>query len=56
MGAIQSMAASLPKWEVTSVIAGLPWSAWLLLIAAIGPGLALTAFFYARRRGKRGDR
>jgi hypothetical protein len=38
------------------VIAGLPWSAWLLLIAAIGPALALTAFFYVRRHGRGRDR
>jgi len=38
------------------VIAGMSWSAWLLLIAAVGPGLALTAFFYVRRRGNRSDR
>ncbi len=37
------------------MIAGLPWSAWLLLIAAIAPALALTGFFYLRRRGKWGD-
>jgi hypothetical protein len=37
------------------MIAGLPWSAWLLLIASIAPGLALTAFFYVRRRRARDD-
>jgi hypothetical protein len=38
------------------VISGLPWSAWLLLIAAVAPGLVLTAVYYIRRRGERGDR
>jgi len=32
------------------------WSAWLLLIAAIGPGLGLTVFSYLRRRRSRSDR
>jgi hypothetical protein len=38
------------------VIAGLPWGAWLLLIAAVGPGVVLTAVFYVRRSGNRDDR
>jgi hypothetical protein len=38
------------------VIAGLPWSSWLLLFAAVVPALALTGFFYIRRRGERDDR
>jgi hypothetical protein len=38
------------------VIAGLPWSAWILLIAAVGPGVTLTAYFYVRRRREREDR
>jgi hypothetical protein len=35
--------------------AGLPWTAWFLLIAAIAPGLALTSFFYFKRRKSRDD-
>ncbi len=37
------------------MIAGLPWTAWLLLIAAVGPGLSLTVFFYLQRRSARDD-
>jgi hypothetical protein len=37
------------------MIAGLPWTAWLLLVASIGPALVLVSFFYFRRRKVRGD-
>jgi hypothetical protein len=32
------------------MIAGLPWTAWLLLIASVVPALGLVSFFYVRRR------
>lgn len=33
------------------MIAGLPWTAWLLLIVAVGLGLAVElAFYFAHRR------
>jgi hypothetical protein len=32
------------------MIAGLPWSSWLLLLAAVGPGLTVVTVFYARHR------
>ena len=37
------------------MIAGLPWTAWLLLIAAVVPALVLVSIFYFRHRGERGD-
>jgi hypothetical protein len=33
------------------VILGLPWSSWLLLILAVGLGLALSLTFYLIHRG-----
>ena len=35
------------------MIAGLPWTAWLLLIAAVSLGLMVELIFYFRRRGTR---
>ncbi len=35
------------------MIAGLPWTAWLLLIAAVGLGLVVELIFYFRHRGTR---
>lgn len=32
------------------MIAGLPWTAWLLWIAAVGLGLAIELVFYMRHR------
>jgi len=32
------------------MIAGLHWTAWLLLVAAVGPGLALVIVFYLGKR------
>ena len=32
------------------MIAGLPWSAWVLLAFAVGTGLALELILYARAR------
>ena len=32
------------------MLAGLPWSAWLLLIAAIGIGLVIELIFYFNHR------
>jgi hypothetical protein len=37
------------------MIAGLPWTAWVLLLMAVVPGLLLTTLFYAKRRTKRDD-
>ncbi|MCZ6696684.1 MAG: hypothetical protein O7A63_09120 [Acidobacteria bacterium] len=37
---------------VGSMINGLPWSTWLLLIAAIGPVLLLVLRFYVIHRGR----
>jgi hypothetical protein len=37
------------------LIAGLPWTAWLLLIASVVPALGLVSFFYAKRRRAGGD-
>jgi hypothetical protein len=37
------------------MIAGLPWTAWLLLVAAVGPALVLVSLFYFRRRKARDD-
>ena len=36
------------------IIAGLPWTAWLLLIASVGLGLGIVLIFYFshRRNGK----
>lgn len=31
------------------LIAGLPWTAWLLIVAAIVPGLGIAVAFYAAR-------
>jgi hypothetical protein len=38
---------------VAPTITGLPWTTWILLLAAIVPGLALALLFYAihRERG-----
>jgi hypothetical protein len=39
----------------TSTIAGLPWTAWLLWVAATGSGLAVVLVFYFKhRRSRRG--
>ena len=35
------------------MIAGLHWTAWLLLILAIFPALALVTVFYFKRRRRR---
>jgi hypothetical protein len=35
------------------MIAGLPWTAWLLIAAATVPALALALAFYAARRTDR---
>jgi len=37
------------------MIGGLPLSAWLLLIAAIGPALLLVTIYYLKRRGSARD-
>jgi hypothetical protein len=37
------------------MIAGLPWTAWLLLIASVVPALGLVSFFYVKRRRAGGD-
>jgi len=37
------------------MIAGLPWTAWLLLVLSVGPALGLVSFFYFRRRDARDD-
>ena len=34
-------------------IAGLPWTAWLLWIAALGPGLTTELIFYFKQRRRR---
>jgi hypothetical protein len=34
------------------VILGLPWTSWLLLILAVGLGLALSLTFYLSHRGE----
>ncbi len=31
------------------MVGGLPWTAWLLLVASVGPGLLLVATYYFRR-------
>jgi hypothetical protein len=36
------------------MIAGLPFSSWLLLMAAVGPGLTLVTVFYLRHRRREG--
>ena len=38
------------------MILGLPWSSWLLLIAAVGPGLTLVTWFYLTHRKPRRER
>ncbi len=38
------------------MIAGLPWTSWLLLLAAVGPGLTVVTVFYARHRRDRKQR
>lgn len=38
------------------MIADLPWSSWLLLLAAVGPGLTVVTVFYARHRRARRQR
>ncbi|MFQ5743493.1 MAG: hypothetical protein ACE5HV_07880 [Acidobacteriota bacterium] len=35
------------------MIAGLPWSAWLLLLVAVGLGLAVELIFYFNHRCRR---
>ena len=35
-------------------MAGLPWTAWLLLIASFGLGLTIELVFYFRQRRGRG--
>jgi hypothetical protein len=37
------------------VILGLPWTSWLLLVAAVGIGLGLELAFYRARRRDGGD-
>jgi hypothetical protein len=37
------------------MIGGLPWPAWLLLIAAVGPGLFLVTTHYIKRRSSSRD-
>lgn len=37
------------------MIGGLPWPAWLLLIAAIGPGLFLVTMRYIKCRSSSRD-
>lgn len=37
------------------MIGGLPWSAWLLLVASVGPGVVLVTVYYLRRRGAAKD-
>ena len=37
---------------IAPAITGLPWNTWLLLIAAIVPGLVLVLRFYAVRRDR----
>jgi hypothetical protein len=37
------------------VIVGLPWAAWLLLIASVGLGLGIELVYYVRQRRRRGD-
>jgi hypothetical protein len=32
------------------MIAGLPWTAWILLIASVGVGLAIELVFYLKHR------
>jgi len=34
------------------MILGLPWTTWLLLLAAVGGGLAIELSFYHRERGR----
>lgn len=38
------------------MILGLPWTAWLLMLAAVGPGLALALTFFLAHRGSDDDR
>ena len=35
------------------LLAGLPWTTWLLLVAATVPGLALALAFYLTHRARR---
>lgn len=35
------------------MIAGLPWTAWLLLLASVGLGLSIALTFYFTHRRKR---
>ncbi len=38
------------------MIAGLPWTAWLLLIASVGLGLSIVlAFYFTHRRNGASD-
>lgn len=34
------------------MIAGLPWTSWLLILAATGPALILVLVFYLAHRGR----
>jgi hypothetical protein len=49
------MAGSVMKFLFYSpwLIAGLPWTAWLLWIASIGIGLAIVVIFYIRHSRSR---
>ena len=46
-----------PLVPVPPMIAGLSWSAWLLLVASVGLGLFIELLFYRnkRREAKRAD-
>jgi hypothetical protein len=35
------------------MIAGLHWTAWLLLVVAVGPGIALVVVFYSKKRQRK---
>ena len=37
------------------MILGLPWTAWLLLLASVGLGLAIVVFFYWRQHRRPGS-
>ncbi len=37
------------------MIGGLHWTSWLLLVAAIGPGLTIVTIYYFKRRNARKD-
>lgn len=40
---------------MTAMIAGFPVTAWLLLLAAVVPGLSITAVFYIKHRASQSD-